>query len=635
MFYRENVPANHNIMRLFFIFLLLILIVPTYSQEKIPVLEREVTMTAASQTLESVLYNMSFQADFIFSYSPEAINHKRIVNLNVKEKSVRYTLNYLFKDEDVEYKVRGKYIILKKKSSPKEDVRVYEGYVYDSQTGKRLTEASVYDKSLLASAITDKYGYFSMEVPANAPIKSLQISKLGYGDTLFVSVDSMVRHRNIEINMQQDDTIKKPLIDFEKIKPGWMVSEKVKINARNITEPVFKTTQFSLIPYLSTNKLLSGVAINDISINATVGYVQGIRKFEAGGIMNFVRGDVRYFQAAGVANMVGGNVKGFQAAGIYNITNNVTGFQAAGIFNDINKISGTQAAGIFNMSRDTATVQLAGIFNKATKNVVQVAGLYNQATWNNSQTAGFLNISDESAFQIAGFANITQTLHGGQIAGFMNTTKSGSDLQIAGAINHTKGDAKVQIAGLLNKAKNIKGFQLAAFNFADTASGTVIGIFSFIRKGYHKVEISADESFPFNLAYRTGTYKFHTFMGTGVSSPNFNNLWNLQYGIGTSFGNPSRTLFDMELSTQEIFYRNNFTGTYHLYKLYLGFDKKLAGKMNIAYGLTYNFLLSDTYQPDYGEINSRIPFYSLTNTDFANGHNLKSWIGGKVALRFF
>lgn len=623
-------------MKLFLLFVLLLFTIPCFSQDKTPVLEREVTITATNQALESVLNNMSFQANFVFSYSPEAINYKRTVNLNIKGKSVRYTLNYLFKDENVDYKVRGKYIILKKKNDSKDDVRVYEGYVYDSQTGKRLTEASVYDKSLLASAITDKYGYFSMEVPANAPIKSLQISKLGYTDTLFVSVDSLVRHRNIEINMQQDDTIKKPLIDFDKIKPGWMVSEKVKINARNITEPVFKTAQFSLIPYLSTNKLLSGVAINDFSINLTVGYTQGIRLFEVGGIMNYVRGDVRYFQAAGIANMVGGNVRGFQAAGIYNFANNVSGFQAAGIFNNTQAVSGVQVAGIFNMTRNDATIQLSGIFNRATKNVLQITGIYNQATQTKSQTAGLLNFSTETNMQIAGFANKTNTLHGGQIAGFLNTTKSGSDLQIAGAINNTREDAKVQIAGLFNRAKHIKVFQLATFNFADTASGTVIGLFSFIKKGYHKLEISADESFPLNVAYRTGTHKFHTYLTAGTSSFNFNKfLWNVGYGVGTSFGNPSKTLFDIDLSSSEIFYGDRITGTYHHYKLYMGFDTKLVGKMSLAYGISYNLLLSDTFMPDYNEVNSRLPFYSLTNTNFANGHNLKSWIGGKVAIRFF
>ncbi|NJK94922.1 MAG: hypothetical protein HC905_08425 [Bacteroidales bacterium] len=57
--------------------------------------------------------------------------------------------------------------------------------------------------------------------------------------------------------------------------------------------------------------------------------------------------------------------------------------------------------------------------------------------------------------------------------------------------------------------------------------------------------------------------------------------------------------------------------------------------MSIALGVSYNALLSDSFQPDYQEINTRMPPYSLTNTYYANGHNLKTWIGVKGALRFF
>ena len=628
-------------MKLFYFAFLLLLVHFSYSQEtKVPVLEREISISSTNQTLEKVLNDISFQGDFVFSYSPEAINHLRNIVIEIDQKSVRYVLNQLFKDEDIEYKVKGKYVILKKKgekTKPQDETRIFEGYVYDSQTGNRLNEASIYDKNLLASAITDKYGYFSMEVPANTPIKSLQVSKLGYSDTLLVSLDSAVRHKNIEISMKVDDSIqKKPLIDFEKFKPGWIVPEKLKINARNITEPVFRSVQFSLIPYLSTNRLLGGAAINDFSINATVGYVQGVRIFEAGGILNYVRTDVSFFHAAGIGNIVGGNLTGFQAAGIFNVVGDVKGFQAAGIFNHADLVWGTQAAGVYNLVKDSATVQLAGVFNMATKNVVQVSGVFNKSTASNVQIAGLLNLTDKAAFQLAGLYNQADTLKGSQIAGLLNSSHTESALQIAGALNYTNEDADVQISGLFNKAKEIKDFQLALINIADTSSGTSIGLFSFIKKGYHKLEISADETFPVNVSFRTGTYKFHTFLSAGTSSFNkVNFLWNIGYGLGASFGNPNKLLIDIDLTSSEVMYRNNFNGTYHWYKLYMGLDRKITKKMSIAFGVSYNALLSDSFQPDYNELNSRMPFYSLSNTNFTNGHNLKTWIGGKIGLRFF
>jgi hypothetical protein len=627
-----------KIMKSFQIILLLLITSVSYSQEvTTPVLEREISLTRVNQPLEHVLNEISQQGNFVFSYSPDAINHQRAVSLNIKNKSIRFTLNSLFKEENIEYKVRGKYIILKKKGeSKKEDSRIFEGYVYDSRTGEKLTEASVYDKTLLASAITDKYGYFSMEVPSGTSIKSLQISKLGYSDTTLVSLDSALRHRNIEVALQQENATPKSWIDFQKYKPGWIVPEKLKINARNITQPVFRTIQLSLIPSLSTNRFLGGAAVNEISINATVGYVQEIRKFEAGGLLNFVRSDVRYFQAAGLGNIVGGNITGFQGAGLFNIVQDVKGFQAAGIFNDAGIVGGTQAAGIYNIADGPATVQLAGIFNIATKNLVQVAGIFNRSTESHVQTAGLMNLSDMVSFQAAGLINRTDTLTGSQVAGLINTTNSGSIAQVAGLANITRDDALVQIAGLFNKARNIKSLQLAAFNFADTASGLPLGIFSFIRKGYHKLEFSADETFPVNISFRTGTKKFHTFLTAGASSFNKNNfLWNVGYGLGTSFGNPIKMLFDIDFSSSEVVYRNNFNGTYHWYKLYFGIDRKVTPKLGIIAGISFNALLSDSFQPDYKNIDSKMPFYAITETNFSNGHNLKTWVGGKIGIRLF
>lgn len=628
-------------MKLFTIAFLLYLSSLAFSQEaNTPVLEREVTLSISNQPLEVALNSLSSQAGFVFSYNPEVINRDKNVTVIVRKKTVRFVLNQLFKDEDVDYKVKGKYLILKRKgekSNSKDATQIFEGYIYDSKTGSRITEASVYDKTLLTSAITNEYGYFAMEVPANKPIQSLQVSKLGYSDTLLVSLDSTGRNRNIEIVLQQEDTLPdKKLIDFDKFKPGWLVPEKLRINARNITDPVFRSFQFSLFPYLSTNRLLGGVAINDVSINTTIGYVQGIRVFEAGGLLNFVRNDVKYFQAAGLGNVIGGNVTGFQAAGIFNVGKNIKGFQAAGIFNQTESVKGFQAAGIFNLTKDTALYQAAGIFNKATYNKIQAAGIYNSSRQSLAQVSGLVSRSTNANLQVSGLVSFADTIKHTQIAGLVNRNRSNSKIQVAGLANSTKDTARVQMAGLVNIAKNITGLQLATFNFADTASGTPIGFLSFIRKGYHKLELSADETFPVNLAFRTGTYKFHTFITAGTNSFNFDkSLWNVGFGLGTTFGKPERLLFDLDFSSSEVVYNGNFYGSYHLYKLYFGIDKKLANKISLAAGITYSALLSDSFQLDFTEVNSRMPFYSLTHTEFSNGHDLKTWIGAKIALRFF
>lgn len=690
----KHVPVNPKCkMKLFLSLILLLTFNAIFSQQaNTPVLEREVSLIAENMPIEKAFGNISSQADFVFSYNPKVISHAKNVNINAKNKSVRYVLNQMLQENEIEYKVKGKYIILKKKNQEKEnvDTRLFEGYIYDSRTGKRLTEASVYDKNLMASAVTDQYGYFSMQVPANTPIKSLQVSKIGYSDTLLISIDDMVKNRNneatnpidsldnklvrfsfkkiLEISLHQKDTSanKKLGFDLHKIKTGWLVPKKLKINAQNISDPVFKSAQFSLIPYLSTNRLMSGVVVNDFSFNATVGYVNGVRLFEAGGLINFVRNDVSYFEAAGIGNIIGGNLTGVQSAGIFNVVSRAEGAQFAGIFNKTNAIEGVQAAGIFNFAKDSATVQLAGIGNVTKSSLLQAAGIYNLGTdvsimqaagifnsarstdgvqaagiFNSAkenasvQLAGIWNSSGSSIVQVAGLVNRTDSASGSQIAGLFNKTQSSNHIQIAGLANQSAGDADIQIASIFNRAKHVKTLQFALFNFADTVSGMSIGLFSFIKKGYHKIEFSADETFPYNIAFRLGSQKFHTFLSAGTTRFNRNHLINWGYGLGTSLGNAKKLLFDIDFSSNEVSFNNHFKGSYHWYKFYLGIDKPVFKKISLAAGLSYNVLLSDSKESDYASVSDRMPFYTLSDHDFTNGHNLKTWIGGKVALRFF
>lgn len=606
-------------------------------QSSIPVLEREISFRADNKPAEEVLSEIASRADLVFSYNPDLIRNMSNVNLNVTGKPVRYALNIVFKDKDIQFKAKGKYVILTKEK-PTKETRVFEGYVFDSQTGEKLTEASVYDKRLLASAITDKYGYFSMEVPTNEPVGALQISKIGYTDTMLITLDSALKSRNIEVNLKQKDTLSiiNRIADFKKFKPGWLVPEKLKINARNISNPVFRSIQLSLIPYLSTNKLLGGAVINDVSINATVGYVQGIRAFEAGGLLNFVRTDVSGFQAAGLGNVLGGNLTGFQAAGLFNIEKDVKGFQAAGLFNQAGMVYGTQVAGLYNLAGDTAVIQIAGLFNKTKQNSIQIAGLYNTSFRSNVQISGLLNTTHKTELQISGLVNTADTLTGGQIAGLANLSLDKSGFQLAGAFNNSKDEAAVQISGILNKTRYLKGFQLGVVNIADTSSGVSLGLFSFIKKGYHKLEISADESFPVNLAFRSGTKQFHTILMVGSTFRySYNTYGNVGLGLGTSFGKTGKLQYDLDFTSQEVINQRTMNWNFHLYKIYFGIEKPFTRKFSIASGLSLNALMADNSGGDYTNLVNRIPFYTLYSRSYPSGENLKVWIGAKVALRFF
>ncbi|MEJ0055140.1 MAG: hypothetical protein WDN75_05465 [Bacteroidota bacterium] len=171
---------------------------------------------------------------------------------------------------------------------------------------------------------------------------------------------------------------------------------------------------------------------------------------------------------------------------------------------------------------------------------------------------------------------------GSQIAGFSNVS-----------LKHISGS---QISAFFNYGKNVNGTQIGLFNVADSLGGAPIGLVSFVKSGYHKLEISADEVFYTNVAFRTGVRKFYNVLLAGIKPENLGddaNVWTFGYGIGTS-RRLSRTLdLNLDLTSQQV-NKGSFTSELSLLnKVHIGVDFKLAGKFSIYGGATVNGYLTN------------------------------------------
>ena len=95
-------------------------------------------------------------------------------------------------------------------------------------------------------------------------------------------------------------------------------------------------------------------------------------------------------------------------------------------------------------------------------------------------------------------------------------------MQVAGLFNFVAHEIQgAQIGALLNYAEKVKGVQVGLLNIADSVHGVPVGFLSFVAKGYHKIEISADEIFYTNLAFRTGVSQFYNIFTAGVKPDSF------------------------------------------------------------------------------------------------------------------
>ncbi len=597
-------------------------------------LESLVTLHFNQVPARQVLSEITNQTGLTFSYSPDAIEVEKPVTCHIDQKPLRYAL-YLIFGIEVNVKQRGKHILLiKNKPGDLNDKLYIEGYITEPLTGKGLNEVTIYNKDLKASAITNRNGYFKIELKPLQPITELRVCKSGFTDTTLVEP---LKTGFVDIRLQAADTAQKPNL-MQKWAPNfpvWLVSREMLVNAINIKgDSIFEKVQVSFVPFVSTNQLLGGNAVNDFSLNVIAGYTQSVRILEVGGAFNFVKSDAGYCQLAGFGNLVGGTSRGVQAAGFYNISRENKGIQMAGFFNTgvfdggiaqlagfgnftWGKIDGIQAAGYFNIAREVKGIQVAGFFNYTQKLIgAQVAGFSNYASQvNGPQVAGGLNIGKD-------YCNT-------QISGFMNLADTSEFIQVAGFANYAKQVNGVQVAGFLNIAHRVDGVQVGVVNWADTCPGISIGLISFVNKGYRGLEFSTDEMMHVGLTYRMGVDHFYNIFSLGYHFSD-NKLAGAGWGFGTLLGHGPKRRINLEM--MQFIYDDveSIKAESRISRFYCGISRSITNRVSFNYGLTFNVFESDETNSNKKEmLEKSIPYSVLPASN-----DTKMWIGARLGLRF-
>ncbi len=576
------------------------------TQIKTPILERKISIEISNEKLPVALSRIAQEGKFSFSYNSTIIPNEQNVSVTAVNKTVRDLLNEIF-NGSMEYKEKSNHLILTKVSLKPQSTTVsviISGYIEDAVTKEKIADASVYDKKSITSVITDEYGFFKMRLDKKEQSAFIAVSKRDYRDTLVMITAPGNQYLNISITPIGKDSIvvQSATATPDSTKEVLSLPYNDEPNIQNISDTLYRDIQISFLPFLGSNGSLSGNVINNYSINLLGGYSRGTRQIELGFIVNMDRGDVSWLQIAGIGNLVGGNVYGIQASGFFNVNGGET--------------KAAQLTSIANINfQDFKGVQVAAVSNINLRSAdgVQVAGILNMAS------------APSRGVQIACIANLqTDRYTGPQIAGVSNI-----------ATKHISGS---QISALFNYGRSVNGTQIGLFNIADSLSGVPIGLVSYVRNGYHKLEISADEIFYTNIAFRTGSQKFYNILLAGIKPENTTDntkIWTFGYGLGFAPRLSRALQLNFDLTSQHV-NKGSFTNELSLLnKVHVGIDFKLARKLSIYGGATLNGYLTNSTFTDYPVLFTGYNPSIITDHTYSTGTNLKMWFGAKVGLRFF
>jgi len=503
-------------------------------------LEKRITIDLDQVRLKNALPKIGESGGFQFAYNSEILPGDSLVSIHASGQPVSQVLKDLV-GPGIRYKVLGNHVILlnagpDRRVARGEEKREYTitGYIYDAQTGEIISSASIYEVEGMLVSATNSEGYYSLTVPGEREKQVLSYSKTGYVDTLIIVKPK--EQTSLSVSLQPVDREMSEIhlsppprasINERRIVMA-LVPSKTRVTADNIQVIEQRWVQLSFLPFVGSNRFVSGLITNRFSLNIFAGYAGGLRGLELGGFLNVLRNEMHGVQVAGFGNIVGRDSKGAQFSGFFNV--------------DAGSFTGLQATGFSNVVTDTIRgVQLAGFSN------VLRGPIYG------AQISGFSNFSshDMDGIQASGFANTAiRDVSVAQLSGFANYCKNLGGLQAAGFANIASGTCKgAQVSGFINYASELRGLQLSVFNVADTVSaGVPVGLLSFVVKGYHTVELTANELFPLNLSFKTGTRHLYNILSAGYQ---FDWL-SVGYGLGTQFRMAKRLTLSMDLTANYV-----------------------------------------------------------------------------------
>lgn len=592
--------------------ILLCILAPAAFAQKL--LNRTISVEVSGKPLSEVLDAIGRQGGFHFSYNSNILRADSLVTFSVRRITVRQALERLF-DASYQYREVDDYVIIQR--STEGQPYVVSGYVVDKETGERISNASVYERQQLASTLTNDQGFFRLKLKDKYPSASISISKLSYSDTSMDIGPGNDQELTVSLMPKRYELTSVTVTPESGVEKTWFgnffLSSRQKMQSLNLNKFfVDKPIQLSVTPGLGTHGRMSGQVVNKFSLNVIGGYTAGVNGVEIGTVFNIVKKDVRYVQIAGFFNIAGGKVGGVQIAGFHNqVLDSVDGVQAAGFSNWVTgSFEGVQTAGFLNVSaRDVTGVQAAGFASCTGGNITGV------------QASGAISFiaKNGKGVSVAGLATMTgKDMEGVQASGYLN---------IVGG--QMKG---VQAAGLFNYARDLRGVQIGVINICDTSSGYSIGIVNFVRKGMHKLNLSANEFLPYNAAYKSGNNKLYSILTFGADYRKGTKVFAYGYGLGKEIRMSKRLSLDMELISGAL-YLGSWKETVPMNRLQACLTFHLHKQFSFYAGPAFGMVYADEGQRSKETYRSN--FSNIGAFNFSMWDNAYGWLGWQAGINLF
>lgn len=223
-----------------------------YAQENL--LQKRVSIEAKNQKLRNVLDKLRKASGVDFSYSIDVIPADKRVSVQAQNEPLEAVLKRILQGTGTAFKLVGRQIAIFKRRKPtgqnqkmspveerthraREPGFSISGYVKEAASGENLINATVYDANSQSGAITNSYGFFSL----NLPVDSVQliVAYPGYDRQKMGWYHDADRQLSIELNRLELEAVEIVADEVNRIEEETFMSQ-VSLTAREIKKlPAF------------------------------------------------------------------------------------------------------------------------------------------------------------------------------------------------------------------------------------------------------------------------------------------------------------------------------------------------------------------------------------------------------------
>lgn len=366
-------------------------------------LDKKISIIIRNETVEKTLNSISKNTGVNFSYNSDIIPLDSIISITLKNKTISKSLNGLL-GNNYFFKSLGNHIIILKRNSLKNHATcTINGFIINSPTGEKIPNVTIYDLNKNFSTLSDSNGYYKISFLPETETIGLGFCKNHFRDTILFIKSNITTNINVSLepSLRVNGNIEKlqpklpstifilNINDYRIVKR--FVKNEMLLHAKNLNIYEKRIGQFSILPYIGTNRRISGAIVNRISFNAIAGYSNGLNGVELGTLLNISKNNVKGFQISGFGNITGGNTNGVQIAGVFN--------------RNIGNVGGVQFSCFSNIILDTLKgIQIGAVNFVKTNNGFQL-GIINMADSSSGVSIGFMTVVKKGYYNLSVFTD--------------------------------------------------------------------------------------------------------------------------------------------------------------------------------------------------------------------------------------